>query len=59
VFYAAPVLAENAFETPSGPGIGLHHLVTIRLNGRPNSGISHVLNGLGAPVITSRKAVLN
>jgi hypothetical protein len=59
VFYAAPVLAENAFETPDAPGVRLHHLVTIRLSGKPNSGISHVINGTGAPVITNRKATMD
>jgi hypothetical protein len=59
VFYAAPVLAENAIETPSAPGVKLHHMVTIRLSGRPNSGISHVINGQGAPVITTRKAIVD
>lgn len=59
VFYAAPVLAENAIETPARPGVHLHHLVTIRLSGRTNSGISHVINGQGAAVITTRKAVVD
>ena len=59
VFYAAPVVAENAFEAPAAPGVQLHHLVTIRLSGRPNSGIEHILNGRGPSVITTRKAVMN
>ncbi|MCX8108616.1 MAG: coagulation factor 5/8 type domain-containing protein [Verrucomicrobiae bacterium] len=59
VFYAAPVIADNAIETPSGPGIKMHHMVTIRLGGRPNSGIKHVINGKGESVITTRKAVVD
>jgi hypothetical protein len=59
VFYAAPVLCENAFETPTVPGVKLHHLVTIRLSGQRNSGMSHVINGTGAAVITDRKAVVD
>jgi hypothetical protein len=59
VFYAAPVLAENAMETPTAPGVKMHHLVTIRLSGQKNSGISHVINGTGAPVVTSRKAIVD
>jgi hypothetical protein len=59
VFYAAPVVAENAIETPTAPGVRMHHMVTIRLAGQRNSGINHVINGTGAPVITTRKAVVD
>jgi len=59
VFYAAPVRAENAMETPSGPGIQMHHMVSIRVAGQKDIGISHVINGTGAPVITTRKAVVD
>jgi hypothetical protein len=59
VFYAAPVVAENAIETPAVPGVKMHHLVTLRLAGQRNSGIRHVINGTGAAVITSRKAVVD
>ncbi|HEY5913184.1 MAG TPA: coagulation factor 5/8 type domain-containing protein [Verrucomicrobiae bacterium] len=59
VFYAAPVVAENAIETPAAPGVKLHHMVTIRLSGRPNSGINHVINGTGDAVIATRKAIVN
>lgn len=59
VFYAAPVVAENAIETPVTPGVKMRHMVTIRLSGRPNSGIKHVINGTGDPVITTRKAMVD
>ncbi len=59
VFYAAPVVAENAIETPAAPGVKMHHMVTIRLSGRPNSGINHVISGTGDAVITTRKAIVN
>jgi hypothetical protein len=59
VFHAAPVVAENAIETPTVPGVEMHHMVTIRLSGRPNSGINHIINGKGSPVITTRKAVVD
>jgi len=59
VFRSAPVLAENAIETPTAPGVKMHHMVTIRLAGQRNSGINHVINGTGAPVISSRKAVVD
>jgi hypothetical protein len=59
VFYRAPVLAENAIETPTTPGVQLHHMVTIRLGGQKNSGISHVINGTGPAVVTTQKAVVD
>ena len=59
VFYASPVVAENAIETPATPGVQMHHMVTIRLSGQKNSGIRHVINGQGEPVITTRKAVVD
>ena len=59
VFYAAPVVAENAIETPAAPGVKMHHMVTIRLSGRPNSGMNHVINGTGGAVITTRKAIVD
>jgi hypothetical protein len=59
VFYAAPVVAENAIETPIGPGIKMHHMITIRLGGQTNSGINHVINGTGASVISTRKAIVD
>jgi hypothetical protein len=59
VFYAAPIVSENAIETPVAPGVKMHHMVTIRLSGRPNSGINHVINGTGGAGITTRKATVN
>lgn len=59
VFYAAPVLCENAIETPTAPGVQMHHMVTIRLSGRPNSGMNHVINGRGGAVVTTRKATVD
>jgi len=60
VFHRAPVVADNAIETPTAPGIQMRHLVTIRLGGgRPGSGIKHVINGTGSPVITSMKATVD
>jgi len=59
VFYAAPVVADNAIETPETAGVKMHHMVTIRLGGQPNSGIKSVINGKGASVITTRKAVVD
>ena len=59
VFYKAPVLAENAIETPVAPSVKMHHMVTIRLGGQPGSGISHVINGTGEPVITKQKTIVD
>ena len=60
VFNRAPVVAENAIETPTAPGIRMHHMVSIRLGGgRPGSGINHVINGQGNPVITTMKSIVD
>jgi hypothetical protein len=60
VFNRAPVLAENAIETPTGPGIQMRHMVTIRLGGgQRGSGINHVINGAGSPVIATQKATVD
>lgn len=60
VFNRAPVVADNAIETPTGPGIKMHHMVSIRLGGgRPGSGINHVINGTGDPVLTKMKATVD
>jgi hypothetical protein len=56
VFHAAPVIAQSAIEAPVTPGVKLRHLVTIRLSGKPNSGIRHVINDQGDSVITKQKA---
>jgi hypothetical protein len=60
VFYAAPIVAENAIETPATPGIKMRHMVTIRLGGgQRGSGINHLINGIGNPVITNTKAIVD
>jgi hypothetical protein len=59
VFYDAPVIGENAIETPTVPGVKMHHMVTLRLNGVPNSGIAHVINGTGESVISTKEAKVN
>ena len=41
------------------PGVKMHHLVSIRLSGLPNSGIHHVINGRGDPVISTMKATVD
>ncbi len=56
VFYAAPVIADTAIEVPEVPGVQMHHMVTLRLNGKPGSGIAHVINKRGDPVIKVQRA---
>jgi len=59
VFKRAPVLAWTAIETPAGPGIRMHHMLTFRLGGgRPGSGIRHVINDAGGEAISSQKATV-
>jgi hypothetical protein len=43
-----PIWADCAIEAPVGPGIKLHHLTSIHLNG--SGGIRHVLNDQGTQV---------
>ncbi len=54
VFWDAPIIADAAIETPETPGVKLHNMIAVRLNGQPGSGINSVINGQGAPVITER-----
>ncbi len=58
-FTAAPIVAENAVETPTAAGVKIHHIVSIRLSGLDGSGIKHVINGTGSPVIKTMKATVN
>lgn len=62
VFRGSPVIAHTAIEAPEGPqasGVKFHHVVTIRLNGLPDSGIAHVINDRGEPVVHSKKATID
>ena len=59
VFHAGGIVADNAIETPTVRGVKLHHMVTLRLGWRRDSGIQHVLNGTGGSVISNRQATLN
>lgn len=59
VFHANGVFAENAIETPTVPGVQMHHMVTLRLGWRGDNGIRHIFNGTGGSVISNRQATLN
>ena len=48
-FRDAAVKADCAIEAPMKPGVKLHHLTTVWLDGNPGSEIAHIVNDLGAP----------
>jgi hypothetical protein len=59
-FRYAPCVPENGIETPHAPGVKLHHMLSFKLGGgHPDSGIRHVINGLGDPVMTTGKATID
>lgn len=59
VFFKAPVVAVNAIESPEGPGINLHHMLSFRLGGgKPGSGIRNVVNNRGGETIKAEKAMV-
>ncbi len=49
-FRDAVITCESAIEAPQVPGVRLHHLTTIWLNGKAGSEIAHVVNHLGGRV---------
>ncbi len=42
------ITAENAIESPTAAGVGIHHIVTLRFGG--GGGINHIINGTGGAV---------
>jgi hypothetical protein len=58
-FMKASVVSDNSIETPVTPDVKIQHIVNIRLGGKPGSGISHVVNGLGQPVISTLKSTFD
>ncbi|QAY65384.1 immunoglobulin-like domain-containing protein [Paenibacillus protaetiae] len=52
-FRDAAVKLNSAIEVPDNPGIKLHHLTTIWLNGTAGSEITHIVNNLGGSVTSS------
>jgi len=55
--FRQPVVADNAIEAPTAPGVALHHMVTVWLNGQATSAINHIVNGTGAAATqASRKS---
>lgn len=58
-FTVAPVVCESAVEAPERPGVRIRHVVTVRLGGKPGSGIRHGLNRRGDAVLTGGKAMID
>jgi hypothetical protein len=58
VFHRAPVVADNAIETPVVPGVKIHHPMALRLGRQRNGGIKHVINGTGDVTIPARAATV-
>jgi hypothetical protein len=58
--FRSPVVADDAVEAPAVPGVSIHHVVTVWLDGAAGSAIAHVMNGAGGTVSqASRLATLN
>lgn len=57
VFHQSPMILDSAIEAPRVDGVRFHHMITRRLN-RPGSGIAHILNDGGEPVIENDTARL-
>ncbi len=59
VFYNAPVVVDNAIETPPSVEDSIHHKLIYWLNGNKESVVKSIINGKGAGVsATSRKSVM-
>jgi hypothetical protein len=59
VFYNAPVIVDNAIETPAYLEEKIHHMIIFWLNGNKESVVKSIINGKGGPVnVTTRKATM-
>jgi len=59
VFYQAPVIVDNAIETPPELEDSIHHKIIFWLNGNKDSEVRSIINGKGGPVNQSvRKATM-
>jgi len=59
VFYNAPVIVDNAIETPASLENNIHHKIIFWLNGNEESVVKSIINGKGGPVNkTTRKATM-
>ena len=60
VFYDAPVIVDNAIETPSAVENRIHHIIICWLDGNKNSIVKSIINGKGGSVSFShRQAKMN
>jgi len=60
VFYKAPVIVDNAIETPPALEKDIHHIIIFWLNGNKESVVKSIINGKGGSISFShRKAVMN
>ena len=59
VFYDAPVIVDNAIETPVYIEEKIHNKIIFWLNGNKESVVKSIINGKGGPVnVTTRKATM-
>jgi hypothetical protein len=59
VFYNAPVIVDNAIETPPAIEANMHHLIIFWLNGNKESVVRSIINGKGGEVsAVKRKAIM-
>ncbi len=59
VFYNAPVVVDNAIETPVNIEDKIHHMIIYWLNGNKESTVKSIINGKGGSIsISKRKAVM-
>ena len=60
VFIHSPAKCFNAIETPTAPGVHLHHMTSVWITGKEGTEITHVLNGVGEAVNhANRKATVD
>jgi len=60
VFYDAPVIVDNAIETPVSLENKIHHKVIYWLNGNKESTVKSIINGKGGSVnVSNRKATMD
>ena len=59
VFYNAPVIVDNAIETPAALEDKIHHKIIFWLNGNKESIVKNIINGKGGSVnVSNRKATM-
>jgi hypothetical protein len=60
VFYNAPVIVDNAMETPAPIESTIHHKIIFWLNGNKDSVVKSIINGKGGQIdINNRKATMD